>query len=79
MEKQLTREDILQSKNVYLYMHEIIYVEVKEDEVYALSQNSRQWRKKENFYDYLESSLMMSYFSGITKEEAAALAEKWLH
>lgn len=77
MSKQLTKEDILNSHSVYLYMENTIYVEIKNDEVYGFTKGGLEWYKKENFYDYFESSLMMSYFSSITKEEAAAMVEEW--
>lgn len=78
MSRQLTREDILNSKDVYLYTEDTIYVEMKEDEVYGIYKGGRSWFEKKNFYDYFESSLMMSYFSSITKKEAADMVEEWL-
>ena len=77
MSKELTRADILNSKNVYFYSEDTIFVELEEDEVYGLHKGSQSWFEKKNFYDYFESSWMMSYFSSITKEEAADMVEEW--
>ena len=52
-------------------------MELEEDEVYGLHKGSQSWFEKKNFYDYFESSWMMSYFSSITKEEAADMVEEW--
>ena len=78
MSRQLTREDILNAQGVYLYTENVIYVELKDDEVYGFDKGGSGWYKKDNFYDYFESSLMMSYFSSITKEEAADMVEDWM-
>ncbi len=78
MSKQLSREEILNAKSVVLYMENIIYVEIKDDEVYGFNKRGLEWFKKDNFYEYYESSLMMSYFSSITKEEAADMVEDWM-
>ena len=77
MSRQLTREEILNTQRVYLYEESVIYVEVEEDEVYGFNKGGSEWYKKDNFYDYFDSSLMMSYFSSITKEEAADMVEEW--
>jgi len=74
----LSKEDILKSKAVYLYNEDTVYVEIAEDEVYGLYKNKCLWYKKNNFYDYFESSLMMSFFTSITKEEATNIIEKWI-
>lgn len=78
MSRQLNREDILNSQSVHLYTENVIYVEIEDDEVYGFNKGGSEWYKKENFYDYFESSLMMSYFSSITKEEAADMVEEWI-
>jgi len=76
---KLTREDILNSKGVHLYNEKTLYVEIDGDVVYGLHKGSPGWFEKNNFYDYFESDLMMSYFSSVTKEETALMAEEWEH
>lgn len=78
MSKQLTKEDILNSQSVHLYMEDVIYVELEGDEVYGFNKGGLEWYKKDNFFDYFDSSLMRSYFSSITKEEAANMVEEWI-
>lgn len=62
MSRPLTKEDILNSQSVHLYTENVIYVELEDDEVYGFNKGGSKWYKKENFYDYFDSSLMMSYF-----------------
>lgn len=75
MSRQLTREDILNSQSVHLYTEDMLYAELKDDELYGFSKGGSEWYKKDNFYDYFESSLMMSYFSSVTKEDAADMVD----
>lgn len=74
MGRRLTREDILNARGVYRYMENTIFVEL-EDDTYCLNNGTGEWEKNEKLYEYMESSLMMSYFSSITKEEVADLVE----
>lgn len=76
MVKQITREDILNSKGAHLYNEDTIYVEL-EDTVYGLHKGSKEWFEKSNFYDYFDSSVMLSYFFMLSREEAALLVEEW--
>lgn len=88
MKKQITREDILNAINVHFYKEEAIFVELEPDEVWGFDKGGSEWYKKENYYDYFESCLMMSYFSPIlmgenpfsriSKEAAADLIEEWI-
>ncbi len=78
MSRQLTRGDILNSQSVYLYLEDVIYVKIEDGEVYGFYKGGSEWYEKRNFYDYFDSSLMMSYFSSITKEEAADIVEEWI-
>lgn len=73
----LTEQDILNAQAVYLYDNDTIYVEIKDNDVFGLYKKGLRWYKKENFYDYMESSIMMSYFTSITKEEVIELISKW--
>ena len=75
MDKQLTKADVLNSKNAYLYNEDSIFVECK-DEVYGFNEKNLEWYIKSNFYDYFESSLMLSYIKSITKEEALQKVEE---
>ena len=52
MSRQLTREDILNSQSVHLYTEDVIYVELKDDEVYGFNKGGSEWYKKDNFYDW---------------------------
>lgn len=74
MGRRLTREDILNARGVYRYMENTIFVEL-EDDTYCLNNGTGEWEKNEKLYEYMESSLMMSYFSSITKEEVVDLVE----
>ena len=74
----LTREEILKSKEVHLFDETTIYVVLDDDCVYGLHKGSGEWFRKNNFYDYFDSELMLTYFSYITKEDAAALATEWI-
>ena len=76
--KYIGKDEIRNAKSVHLYNESTLYVELKEDEVYALDKGYAEWYKKDDFYDYYDSSLMLSYFESISKEEAADLAEEWM-
>ena len=76
--KYVSRDEILASKSVHFYNGDTLFVELDEDEVYELGKGCEEWDKKNNFYDYYDSSLVPSYFKYITKEEAADLAEEWI-
>ena len=77
MGRQLSKEEILNAKEVYLYSEDVIYVELEDDDVYGLCKGGLEWYKKESFYDYLESQQMMSFFSNITKETAINMINEW--
>ena len=74
----LKEQDILNAKEVYLYNDDTVYVELADDEVFGIYKKGLVWYKKDNFYDLLESSEMMSYFKPITKEEVVKLISEWL-
>ena len=42
MNRQLTREDILNSQSVHLYTEDVIYVELKDDEVYGFNKGGSE-------------------------------------
>ena len=77
MEKQFTVLDILNAKEVYFYNQETLYIVNDSDEAYGFHKNSYGWFHKENFWDYFESSTMLSYFTPISKEQAANLYQEW--
>jgi len=77
MKKKITKEDILKAESVYLYNEDVIFVELKEG-VWGFNKGGLEWYKKRNFYDYFESSLMMSYFSLLAKEVAVDMIEEWI-
>lgn len=76
MSRQLTKKDILRAKEVHFYDNSVLYV-VIDDEVYGITEGCLEWFEKENFWEYFESSLMLSYFTPITKEEAVWMYETW--
>lgn len=78
MNKQFTAEDIRNAKEVYLFDEGILYVVDDDDEAYGFTRCSDAWFHKRNFWDYFETSSMLSYFTLITKEEAAQLYTQWI-
>lgn len=78
MSRQLKKEDILRAKEIHLYMNNIIYVVLDDsDKVYGIEKGRAEWKEKDNFYDYFDSELMLSYFSTLQPEEAVSLLENW--
>lgn len=77
MEKQLTSKDILEAREAHLYDGDTLFVVLGEENVYGFHKSCKGWYKKDNFWDYFDSSLMMSYLSRVTLEQAAELYEKW--
>lgn len=78
MGRDLPREDILNAKSIVYFDKKTIYVEPRKgDAVYGISQNSQGWFLKENYWDYYDSELMLSYMENITAEEAFRIIEAW--
>lgn len=77
MSRQLTKKDILNTKEVHFYDNSVLYVVTDEGAVYGTTEGCLEWFEKENFWEYFESSLMLSYFRPITKEEAVWMYEAW--
>jgi len=77
MERQLTREDILNAKAIHLYNEDTIYVELNDTEDVYGSYKGGEWFVKGNFRDYWDSSVMLSYFQQLTPDEAFKLLDKW--
>lgn len=77
MSRQLTKKDILNAKEVHFYDNSVLYVVIDDDEVYGNTEGCLKWFEKENFWEYFGSSLMLSYFRTITKEEAVRMYEAW--
>lgn len=77
MKKQLTNEDILNAKAIYLYAEDTIYVELNDTEDVYGSYKGGEWFVKGDFWDYWESSVMLSYFHSLTPKEAFKLLDIW--
>ena len=77
MARQLTREDILNAKAIHLYNEDTIYVELNDTEDVYGSYKGGEWFVKDNFWDYWDSSIMLSYFQYLTPDEAFRLLDKW--
>ena len=77
MERQLTREDILNAKAIHLYNEDTIYVELNYTEDVYGSYKGGEWFVKGNFRDYWDSSIMLSYFQPLTAGKALELLEVW--
>lgn len=75
--RQLNQKDILNAQEVHFYNNNILYVVIDNDKIYGITEGSPEWFKKENFWDYFDSSYMLSYFTPITKEEAVRIYESW--
>ena len=77
MERQLTRKEILNAKAIHLYCGDTVYVELNDKEdVYGICKD-RKWFVKENFWDFFDSTLMLSYFQPLTAGKALELLEVW--
>lgn len=57
MSRQLTKKDILNAQEVHFYNDSILYVVIDDDKIYGITEGSSEWFKKENFWDYFESSI----------------------
>ena len=74
----LNEQDILNAKEVYLYNEDTVYVVLDDDNVFGIYKNGMIWYKKNNFWDYFESSEIMNCFTPISKEEVVNLLSEWL-
>ena len=79
MSKDFSVEDILNAKDVHLYCKDTLYIVDQNDEAYGYIMGGSGWFHKENFWDYFDSSLMLSYFEHPTKEEAVRIYLDWIH
>ncbi len=79
MNKQLNANDIRNAKAVYLYNNSVLFVVDHDDNAYGLNEHGKEWYYKDNFWDYFESTTMLSYLSSITKDEAVYIFEKRIH
>lgn len=78
MYRQITREDLLESREIVLYDKEILYVAADGDgEVYGITAGRDRWFHKANYWDYYDSEMMLSYLDPLTPDEAAALLDQW--
>lgn len=77
MDRQFTVEDIRLAKEVHLFDGNTLYVIDEDYEAYGFYRYGGEWFHKSSFWDYFESEIMMSYFTPITKIEAAELYETW--
>ena len=77
MNKQFTADEIRATKEVHFYNGDTLYIVDSDDEAYGFYRFGSGWYHKSNFWDYFESETMMSYFTPITKDEAADLYLSW--
>lgn len=77
MNKQFTADEIRTAKEVHLYNGDTLYIVDADDEAYGFYRFGSGWYHKSNFWDYFESETMLSYFTPITKDEAAELYLSW--
>lgn len=77
MTRQLTRQDILNAKAIHLFNQITVYVELNDTEDVYGSYNGTDWFIKDNFWDYFDSELMLSYFEMLTPQKTFKLFEKW--
>ena len=77
MTRQLTKNDILNAKAIHLFNETTVYVEFNDTEDVYGSYNGTDWFIKDNFWDYWESELMLSYFEMLTPQKTFKLFEKW--
>lgn len=75
--KKFTAEEIKRAKEFHLYDGDTLYVIDSNDEAYGFYRYDGEWFHKSNFWNYFESSDMLSYFTPITKNEATELYESW--
>lgn len=77
MGKQLTKEDVLNAKDI-TYINKTIYVEPREgNEVYGISRRSKEWFLEENYWDYYDSELMHGCMSKISAHNALKMIYYW--
>ena len=77
MTRQLTKEDILKAKAIHLFNKTTVYVELNDTEDVYGSYMGGDWFVKDNYWDYWESELMLSYFEMLTPQKTFRLFEKW--
>lgn len=77
MNKQFGIDDIKKAKEVHLFSQDTLYIVDDADNAYGFYKNGDHWFYKENFWDYFESSLMLSYFTPINRDQAIALYAEW--
>lgn len=75
--KIFSSEDILNAKSAYLYDNGILYIVDRDDEAYGFTAKSTEWFHKENFWDYFDSELMLTYLTPLSKDDAVLLYESW--
>ena len=77
MDLPFTEEDIWNATELYIYDKGILYIVDGKGNAYGFCQGSKRWFSKKNFEDYFDSSLMLTYLSIPTKEEAVQLYRSW--
>lgn len=77
MKKEFSTNEIRTAKEVHLFDKDTLYVVDSDNEAYGFYRYGGEWYHKSNFWDYFESTTMLSYFSPITKDEAAELYDAW--
>lgn len=79
MKRNFSADDIRNAKEVHLYDEGILYVIDHDDEAFGFTRGSAEWFHKANFREYFESEAMLTYFTPITKNEAAELYTQWVN
>lgn len=77
MKKEFSANEIRSAKEVHLFNKNTLYVVDSDDEAYGFYRYGGSWYHKSDFWDYFESSTMLSCFTPITKSEAAELYDAW--
>ena len=73
---RITAADIRTAQEVHLYKNSTLFVVIG-NRAYGFREGGSAWFPKENLWDYLDSDLMMTCFTHITREEAAQLYMGW--
>lgn len=77
MIRRFHADDIRRAKEVHFYNERTLYVVDDDDEAYGFHREGGDWFYKSNFWDYFESEIMLSFFTPITKDEAAEMYASW--
>lgn len=74
---KLTLNDIYNATIISLVADDRIFVEISPEKVYLLTKKGGCYDGTETYYECFESSLMLSCFKVLTKEQAVELLSQW--